>query len=126
MNIPIPILEKVIKISENFETKKLTQKFKEVSDRYMGEKNGNRLLTEQDEAVAYSISRMPATFCAVSNAVSQMLNSVSEPIEIKSLIDIGAGTGAATLAIAEQIEFNQITCFERENAMIELRKIIAC
>lgn len=122
MQLPNEILEKAISIAENFSKKDLSRSFKEVSEKYRGEKYGKSLLNQEQEATAYALSRMPATYAAVSTAVTQMLLSIKEKIEIKTLIDIGAGTGAATLAIAQQISFDKIICLEREEAMINLGK----
>ena len=41
---------------------------------------------------------------------------------IRSVLDIGAGTGAATWAINELLNTNNIQCFEREQVMLELGK----
>jgi ribosomal protein RSM22 (predicted rRNA methylase) len=60
--------------------------------------------------------RMPATFCAVTVALKNTLN-IEESCEIETVLDIGAGTGAATWAINEYINPKEITCLEREEAM---------
>ena len=88
-----------------------------LSNRYMNEKRlGQTLLSKQKEALAYSIMRMPATFCAVTTALRHTLNIV-ENYKIETVLDIGAGTGAATWAINELINPKEITCLERETAM---------
>lgn len=124
MQLPNEILERAIAIAEKFSKKQLSQSFKEVSNKYCGEKNGNILLNQVEEAAAYSLSRMPATYGAVYNAFSQTLETIETQITLKTLLDVGAGTGAATLAIAEQINLDKITCLEREDAMLNLGKIL--
>lgn len=81
---------------------------------------GERLLTKDSEAVAYAASRMPATFGAVSFALEQSLKN--SKCCIKSLLDVGAGTGAVTWAVDQQINLESITCLERENAMRKIGK----
>ena len=61
---------------------------------------------------------------AVYNAFSQTLNTIETQITLKTLLDVGAGTGAATLAVANQINLDKITCVEREDAMLNLGKIL--
>jgi len=122
MQLPKEILEKAISLAENFSKKELSQKFKEVSERYRGEKIGKSLLNRDEEATAYALSRMPATYAAVFSAMLQTLATITKEIELKTLLDIGAGTGAATLAVAEQISVEKIICLEREDAMINLGK----
>jgi ribosomal protein RSM22 (predicted rRNA methylase) len=87
-----------------------------VSLRYRsGDARSGRLLTRPGEAVAYAMARMPATFAAVSAALKQSL--AGYPLPVKSLLDIGAGTGAATWAARELINLESICCMEREEAM---------
>lgn len=122
MNIPSEIMDKLLEIANDFEKKELAQKFKEVSERYRGKKQGESLVNQQNEAVAYAISRMPATFGAVSSAMAQSFNILKEECQIKTMIDVGAGTGAATLAVSEQLVLENITCLEREEAMMDVGK----
>ncbi len=76
---------------------------------------GQSLLSQGDEALAYAAVRMPATFGAVCGALEQTLPALS--VLPKTLLDVGAGTGAASWAAASLLELEGITCFEREPAM---------
>ena len=88
-----------------------------LSNRYMNEKReGQTLLSKEKEALAYSVTRMPATFCAVTTALKHTLN-IAQNCNIDTILDIGAGTGAATWAVNELINPKEITCLEREEAM---------
>lgn len=76
---------------------------------------GSRLLTRESEAAAYAAARMPATFAAAYEAIGQALEASG--LEPKTLVDCGAGTGAASWAAAQQLDLEQIICLEREEAM---------
>ncbi len=76
---------------------------------------GNRLLTKESEAAAYAASRMPATFAAAQAALQQALHAGG--LEPRTLLDCGAGTGAASWAAAGLLELERVTCLEREDAM---------
>ena len=76
---------------------------------------GDRLLTRRSEAAAYAASRMPATFAAAHAALEQALEAGG--LEIRSLLDCGAGTGAASWAAADLLALERVTCLEREEAM---------
>ena len=107
-------IEKEIQKVKITELKEIARK---LSDRYMNEKrSGQTLLSKEKEALAYLGIRMPATFCAVTTALKQTLK-VAENCKIETILDIGAGTGAAVWAINEQIDTTKITCLEREEAM---------
>lgn len=76
---------------------------------------GERLLTTGSEAAAYAVSRMPATFGAVSSALEQAL--ISSGCHPETMLDAGAGTGAAAWAADALLDLKSVVCIERENAM---------
>ena len=63
---------------------------------------GQSLLSQGDEALAYAAVRMPATFGAVCGALEHTLPALS--VLPKTLLDVGAGTGAASWAAASLLE----------------------
>lgn len=90
-----------------------------ISERYRKESgHGKALLTREVEALSYAAVRMPATFAAVSAALAYTFECFDEPIT--SVLDVGAGTGAATWAVSMLLEDASFTCLERENVMISL------
>lgn len=99
----------------------LKQYASKLSEKYMyQERTGDTLLNTEIEALAYSIMRMPATYGAVYSALKHTLERIEG--NIQSVLDIGAGTGAATWAISELLETKNMRCFEREQVMLELGK----
>jgi len=90
-----------------------------ISMRYRTQKGkGERLLTRDTEALAYAAARMPATFGAVSTALGYAL--ASSGCRPQTLLDVGAGTGAASWAAESMLPLKSITCLEREDAMLTL------
>ncbi len=88
----------------------------ELSRRYRSESGrGARLVTSAEEAAVYGVTRMPATFAAAAAALGQALEMC--PARPETLLDVGAGTGAATWAAAGLLDLRAITCLEREEAM---------
>ncbi len=123
MDLPIEIKRyieyELNKISRN----ELQNNAKNISINYrLNEGEGKRLLKSEDEAVAYAISRMPATYGAVYNSLKHTLE-VYRP-NIKTMADIGAGTGAGSIAVNELLNIEKIECFEREDAMLKIGKNI--
>ena len=126
MNLPKEILDKLIQLSYKINKREIAKDFRKISDKYLGEKTGESLLNKENEAIAYAIARMPATYSATSTAcmhISEILN-VHEEEKYKTLIDVGAGTGAATVALSEIFDVKNITCLEREDVMMSLGKIL--
>jgi ribosomal protein RSM22 (predicted rRNA methylase) len=74
-----------------------------------------------ERAAAYAAVRMPATFAAAFSALSQLRDRLGERA-IGSVLDIGAGSGAASLAAAELFPGAAITMLERDPALSSLAK----
>lgn len=118
MDIPQELKNQIDKISIN-QHLKIIEESKSISNRYReNDSRGTKLVKKHTEALAYAISRMPATYCAVYKALSFTLKNYN--YTIKSFLDIGAGTGAATWAVANLLDLEKILCLEREQ---EMRKI---
>jgi len=89
---------------------------KAISEAYrMRTGEGRRLLTKEGEAAAYAASRMPATFAAARAAMEQAI--LASGLSPKTLLDCGAGTGAASWAADSLLPLERIVCLEREEAM---------
>ena len=97
----------------------LTVQAQALSERYRFQTGtGRRLLTEDIQAAAYAAVRMPATFGAICKALEVSLACTE--ISPSSLLDAGAGTGAACFSAVQFLSLNQVTCLEREDAMSKL------
>lgn len=126
MELPIELKIAIEKRLENANIKQLQKDAENISLRYRTESGkGKRLLTEELEALSYSAVRMPATFGAVCTAIKNMLEiytSVIDGTGIETLLDVGAGTGAGTWAASRFLDFEKVTCLEREDVMLNLGK----
>ena len=118
MDIPQELKEQIEKIS-SIQHKKIIEESQVISKKYReNDGKGKRLVEKESEAIAYAISRMPATYCAVYSVLAQSLKKYDQ--DIKTVLDIGAGTGAATLAVTNLIDTEKVICVGRE---MEMRKV---
>lgn len=116
MDLPIEIKSYIENELHNISKKELQYNAETISLNYRNNEGKGKVLLKSDkEAVAYAISRMPATFGAVYNSLKYTLEICE--LNINTLADIGAGTGAASIAANELLELEKIECFEREEAM---------
>ena len=121
MKIPELLENEIEEKLNHIKLTELKQYASKLSEKYMyQERTGDTLLNTELEALAYSIMRMPATYGAVYTALKNTLERID--CNIQSVLDIGAGTGAATWAISELLETKNMQCFEREQVMLELGK----
>ena len=80
---------------------------------------GARMVQTEVAVLAYAAARMPATFGAAAQAMQWTRAALEEAPE--SLLDVGAGTGAAAWAAREVFpEVREYAMWEREPAMIAL------
>ena len=116
MELPITLLRAVEDLASGNSTADLQKAAQRLSERYRDSKrSGQPLLSDRCEAAAYAITRMPATYGAVYSALNWALeHTACRPL---TLLDVGAGTGAATWAAAELLELSSITCMEKEQSM---------
>jgi ribosomal protein RSM22 (predicted rRNA methylase) len=63
---------------------------------------------------AYLVTRMPATYAATYSALRELPNGLPQ---IESVLDIGAGTGAASLAARALFPQAKVTMVERDGAL---------
>ena len=103
-------------LAQEYEYDELLRDAQTISENYrLRTGAGKRLLTREGEAAAYAMARMPATVAAAKTALAWALEAAG--VEIASLLDCGAGTGAVSFAADELLELEAITCLEREVAM---------
>ena len=121
MELPCALWETIEQKAAQCPQKVLTEAAEAISLRYRKESgHGARLLTRDVEALAYACARMPATYGAVSTALGHTL-TLLEPSSLRSVLDIGAGTGAASWAARALLPHaTDFTCLEREEAMSRL------
>jgi len=61
---------------------------------------------------------MPATYGAIRTALEKTFEKVD--CRLRTMLDVGAGTGAASWAAADLLDLDSISCLERERAMRSL------
>lgn len=121
MDIPKKLKEEIENITLGIKHTQIIENSQTISKKYrenLGK--GEKLVTKSSEAIAYAISRMPATYCAVYSVLEQSLKNYKK--DIKTVLDVGAGTGTATWVIDDIIDAEKITCLEREEQMQKVGK----
>lgn len=72
-------------------------------------------LTSEDQVAAYLVTRMPATYAAARAALDELPD-----LAVSSVLDIGAGSGAASLAVRERFaSAREFTLIERDPSLAD-------
>jgi ribosomal protein RSM22 (predicted rRNA methylase) len=106
---------------------KLTKAATELSEKYRGTREpAQRFITDEIHRLAYLAVRMPATFTAAHSVFAEIRRLIPK-IELKSMLDLGAGPGTAAWAAVEIFdELREITLVEEDAGLIRSGQIFAC
>lgn len=125
MEFPVALQSAIQQLAVKYPMAQLKNAAEEISRRYRQETGqGKRLLSQDLEAAAYAMARMPATFGAVASALGYALEAAD--FAPKTLLDAGAGTGAACWAADALLPLQRVICLEREGAMRRLGQELMC
>lgn len=95
---------------------------KDLSERYRIGKQKQELMQSELHRIAYLLTRMPATFAAISEVLKRV--KIEAPhLSITSLLDLGAGPGTASWAA--KLAFDQLTdicLLEQDSQLIKMGK----
>ena len=120
MQLPLDLQDKIIEILKSNKRFDLKNTQKDLTFKYKNKSGqGNSLINSNEDSVVYAISRMPATF----GVILTLLNQLKEQgffDEIKSVFDVGSGTGAGFFAAQNFDENIEISLFERDENMINM------
>ena len=122
MELPIEIQELLDSKIKNVKTKYLNSVFEKLSNDYLKNTGtGKEFLPNEDYVLAYSLSRLNATFNVVDFVLGK-LNEYTSLEKIDNLLDVGAGMGTATINAMYHFDINSVDLLERNNFMINMGK----
>jgi len=121
--LPAELEQAIARELASTEPRALASAARRLTERY---KRGEFALALRDGAdrAAYLAVRFPATFAACRNVLGHVLERLPQA-RLASLLDLGAGAGAATWAAASMLGVGHITCVERNLAFAELGRRLA-
>jgi len=121
MEMPAVLKQKLDVLATGLKQSDIKQSAQQLSFRYRNEtKHGQTLIGGKNDSVAYAVSRMPATFGALSFVLEQA--AFLPDLFPETMVDAGAGTGSAVWAASSFFDLTEITCLERSPDMREIGK----
>lgn len=122
MEFPAELRGEIERLLSGESTEGLTAAAEGLSKRYRENSGtGKSLAASRRDILAYAAVRMPATFGAVSKALELSLECIPEENRrFSTVLDVGAGTGAASHAAYALTECESIACVEREPEMLSV------
>ncbi len=121
-DLPAELAAAVRRIAEG--RKGLSDSSARISEHYRQRGASRQVIGGSDDAVAYALSRMPATYAAVS-AVLEELQARAPEFAPRTLLDAGAGPGTAGWAVAEAFEGIAPTLMDHNRSFLTLAGTLA-
>src|ERR1044072_1431648 len=88
-----------------------------MSEAYRATGRGARL-EDRERVAAYLVTRMPATYAAAYKVLEEL-----RALPVASVLDVGAGTGAASVAARQFFPEARITMVERDRAFGDAARV---
>ena len=120
MRLPIDLQEAIERHTERQDARTLARAAESLTDRYREANFAQAAMRTAADYAAYLAVRMPATYAAVTAALSQA-KQLSPEVNLRSVLDLGAGPGTASWAAAELFpDLQQVVCVERDAQLCRL------
>lgn len=97
--------------------KKLCESYATLSETYRGGGSSKDIKT-REEAMAYAIARMPATYAALSRVLYE-LKTLSD-LSIETVLDLGSGPGTTFWALKNYFPTSSVTLTEQNPFVLEV------
>src|SRR4051794_35308443 len=99
-DLPAPLRAALDRALEGVPRKGLAERAARTSEAYRAGKPSSGVIREPDDALAYALTRLPATYAACAAVLSEVAR-MAPGFRPRSLLDAGAGTAAASWAATE-------------------------
>ena len=114
MTLPAELAQAIARELASIDSRELAAAARRLSERYARGEFAAALSEPADRA-AYLAVRFPATYAASRKALGYARDRLPDA-RFASLLDLGAGAGAATWAAARTLPLEHVTCVERSAA----------
>jgi ribosomal protein RSM22 (predicted rRNA methylase) len=124
MQFPPALTDTLQVLLDGMPRKELALAAQKISENYR-KGAGSQAIATQADALAYAVARMPATTAACMAVFSRLMEAMPA-FAPASLLDVGAGTGAASwAAVAQWPAIASITMLDRNPALRDLARRLA-
>ena len=124
MQLPAALTQGIDELTRGIARSELVRASADLTSKYRGERTGRPKLERVHQA-AYLISRLPATYAAISHVVMELKDRIPA-LRVESMLDLGSGPGTAMFVLAELFpELNTIVLVEDVPEWIAIGKQLA-
>ena len=124
MNLPLENKLQLESLLDGYSLKELKNVASSIMEQYQNNSNkGVDLINSSIASKVYAVYRLPATYSAFGEALKHTLELYKENID--SVIDVGAGSGSASIAVSHLLpNIKNYILLERNKYMMEIGKTL--
>lgn len=117
------VIQEVLK---NHKMSSIKKDFNNISSQYRKENiNSKTVVSLENEVIGYLLGRMGETSVVVDSVLSKLDKVTDFSSDVKSVLDLGSGTGSVLWAIENYIPNANVVAVEKEKLMIKYSKILS-
>ncbi len=124
MRMPAELLDAVQQETDGIDRRQLLRATAHLTERYQQADFSAPAITTEAHRAAYLAVRMPATYAAVRRALAEARLRAPD-VEVRTMLDLGAGPGTALFAASEEFPLQQATLLESDAGWLALGKRLA-
>ncbi|HEY0264893.1 MAG TPA: small ribosomal subunit Rsm22 family protein [Granulicella sp.] len=125
MQLPLDLRSATTHLLEGVSRKSLGERSARISENYRAGGGSAVGVRDSEDALAYVIARLPATYAATRNVLSRLAERVPE-FRPRTVLDLGAGPGTASWAMMDAwSSIETIVQVDQNRQMLELGKRLA-
>jgi ribosomal protein RSM22 (predicted rRNA methylase) len=102
----------------------LAQRSRQITATYQARRNSSQSLRAADDALAYALARMPATYAATLEVLERLVHAMPEFVP-QNMLDVGCGPGTASFAAMQAFpRLQHITLIDRNGPFLDLARTL--
>jgi ribosomal protein RSM22 (predicted rRNA methylase) len=118
--LPSAVRSRLLALGEGVKRADLALRSERISENYKNKRNSSASLLTPEDALAYAMARMPATYAATVKAIEAMVQA-TDSMAPASLLDVGCGPGTAALAALDAFSsLQRFTLMDRNGPFLSL------
>jgi ribosomal protein RSM22 (predicted rRNA methylase) len=123
--LPEALRHALAALAEGRGRKGLAERSQAITAGYRSRRGSDGTIATEDDALAYALARMPATFAA-AEAVFERLMEVAPGLAPQSLVDVGCGPGTVSFAAVRALpSLETMALIDRNAALLSLAGTLA-
>lgn len=125
MQLPAELREAIAQKLEGVSRHALAERARRISEHYRGGGASVAVVRDEMDALAYAVSRMPATYAAARNVLERLKERCPE-FAPRDALDLGAGPGTASWAAQDAWpEIERIAQIDANHVLLQVGKVLA-